>query len=336
MADDITLPGTGKDVASDEIASKHYQRIKLVHGIDGVNDGDVAVTNPFPVVGNVTFEQQLALLDKCLLTRPVTEVNLDLARIHITGQRTFFLFGFNNNVGTSFVDIHPNGGNVNWLTVGGKVAVSSSNAADTAAGLGCQSVELHGLSLTGADQDEVIALNGLTEVESTLDYVRVNLMHNQEVGTYGGSHQGDITCRVASGGAKTGTLLSMMTGVEGAVDSSVQYGSGESGNGYTSIPLGKVAYLRRGFININTTGTKTADVVLYEREGILNVTTPFDPRRILYSGIEVQGVVPFQLDSLRKIKNLTDIFFRAKASNINTKISVGLEYYLLDEDAFGA
>lgn len=51
MADNTTLnTGTGGDtIASDDIAAVKYQRIKLVHGADGVNAGDVSLTNPFPV-----------------------------------------------------------------------------------------------------------------------------------------------------------------------------------------------------------------------------------------------------------------------------------------------
>ena len=54
MADNITLnPGTGgPDTATDQIpitTGPHYQRVKLIHGIDGTNDGDVAQTNPLPV-----------------------------------------------------------------------------------------------------------------------------------------------------------------------------------------------------------------------------------------------------------------------------------------------
>lgn len=53
MADNVGYtPGTGATVAADEIAAAsgiYYQRIKLIHGVDGVNDGDVAKTNPLPV-----------------------------------------------------------------------------------------------------------------------------------------------------------------------------------------------------------------------------------------------------------------------------------------------
>lgn len=51
MADNTTLnAGTGGDVvASDDISSVKYQRIKLIHGADGTNDGDVSRANPLPV-----------------------------------------------------------------------------------------------------------------------------------------------------------------------------------------------------------------------------------------------------------------------------------------------
>lgn len=51
MADNTTLnAATGGDsIASDDISGVKFQRIKLIHGADGVNAGDVSSTNPFPV-----------------------------------------------------------------------------------------------------------------------------------------------------------------------------------------------------------------------------------------------------------------------------------------------
>lgn len=53
MADNTTLNvgASGDVIASDDISSVKYQRIKLVHGVDGTNDGDVARSNPLPVAG---------------------------------------------------------------------------------------------------------------------------------------------------------------------------------------------------------------------------------------------------------------------------------------------
>lgn len=51
MADDVQLSaavGAGVTAAADAILGVYYQRLKLIHGIDGVNDGDVAKTNPLP------------------------------------------------------------------------------------------------------------------------------------------------------------------------------------------------------------------------------------------------------------------------------------------------
>ena len=50
MADNIRLnPGSAGDVvAADDIGGAKYQRIKLIHGVDGTNSGDVSTANPLP------------------------------------------------------------------------------------------------------------------------------------------------------------------------------------------------------------------------------------------------------------------------------------------------
>jgi len=65
MADNTTLnTGTGGDViATDDIAGVKYQRIKIVQGADGVNDGDVSSTNPLPIDGSVTVSGTVAVTD---------------------------------------------------------------------------------------------------------------------------------------------------------------------------------------------------------------------------------------------------------------------------------
>lgn len=51
MADNVILnPGAGGDtIAGDDIGGVVFQRNKLIHGVDGTNDGDVARSNPLPV-----------------------------------------------------------------------------------------------------------------------------------------------------------------------------------------------------------------------------------------------------------------------------------------------
>ena len=266
-------------------------------------------------------------------TRQTAAIDLDFARRHIPGGRAFFFFGFNAVVGTSWEDIWAQGGDIPWPTTAAKVQIASSDAADngTTPGLGVQSVEIHGLSATGEDQDEVILTNGTADVESALTYIRVNKMHSETCGTYGGSHQGDIRCEVTG----TTTVLSKMTGIEGSVDTAVVYGSGEAGNGFWSVPLGKVAYITRLEVIPDVATNKTIDIALYERENILDVTTPFAPRRVLWQESAVDKTIEHEFKSHIKIKALTDIWFRAKGS-ANSKIEVDLDFYLVDADADGA
>lgn len=55
MAENVSItPGTGDTVAADEIAGAKYQRVKVVIGADGTNDGDISSANPLPITGTVT------------------------------------------------------------------------------------------------------------------------------------------------------------------------------------------------------------------------------------------------------------------------------------------
>lgn len=50
MADNVAITaGSGTSIASDDIGGVQFQRIKLIHGADGTNDGDVSSANPLPV-----------------------------------------------------------------------------------------------------------------------------------------------------------------------------------------------------------------------------------------------------------------------------------------------
>lgn len=55
MPDTVTLPGTGSVIASDDIGGVQYQRVKLVLGGDGVNEGDVSSAAPIPTGGVVAI-----------------------------------------------------------------------------------------------------------------------------------------------------------------------------------------------------------------------------------------------------------------------------------------
>lgn len=262
------------------------------------------------------------------LVRLGSNVQIEIARKNLEGKESAFFFGHNLALGTSYEDINPEGGDYPWQQGGSTVEVVSTNAADTSTGLGLRSVEVHGLSTLGVDQVEVIALNGTTPAVSVNTYCRINQMHSETCGTYGGSHQGDITLRVSGGG----DTLASMQGDEGATDSSVQYGYGESNSGHYSVPLGKIMYITRVEVIPNVATNKTVSVALYEREDILNLSAPFTPRRVVWSGDEFNSVIEKELTSYIKIKPLTDIWFRGKGS-ASSKVEVWVDFFLLDENS---
>lgn len=80
MADNIGYtPGSGAVIAADDVGGALLQRIKMVVGDDGVNDGDVSLANPMPVQGVGELVEQLAAIRMLLqsLTRSVGQAMPD-------------------------------------------------------------------------------------------------------------------------------------------------------------------------------------------------------------------------------------------------------------------
>ena len=84
-------PGSGAIIAADDIGGALHQRIKVVVGANGVNDGDVSLANPMPIQGVGELVEQLAAIRMLLqsMTRTVGQAMPDAAGrllVNITGQ----------------------------------------------------------------------------------------------------------------------------------------------------------------------------------------------------------------------------------------------------------
>jgi hypothetical protein len=83
MADNVAITaGSGTTIASDDIGGVNFQRIKLVHGADGVNDGDVSTANPYPVTltqGEVVEALEAMRMAVHSLTRSIGQSMPDVA-----------------------------------------------------------------------------------------------------------------------------------------------------------------------------------------------------------------------------------------------------------------
>lgn len=50
FADNVTVTeGVGKTIGFDSIGGVNYQRMKIIHGADDTNSGDISTSNPFPI-----------------------------------------------------------------------------------------------------------------------------------------------------------------------------------------------------------------------------------------------------------------------------------------------
>ena len=110
-------PGSGAIIAADDIGGALHQRIKVVVGADGVNDGDVSLANPMPIQGVGELVEQLAAIRMLLqsLTRSVGQAMPDAA-----GQlRVVLPSGQAVNIGGQTVNVTTVTTLTNQVNIGG-------------------------------------------------------------------------------------------------------------------------------------------------------------------------------------------------------------------------
>ena len=91
MPDNTILnTGAGGDtIASDDIGGVKFQRVKIVEGADGINDGDVSASNPLPVeiIGTPTVTAN-AGTGTLAVSGPLTDTQLRATAVPISGTVT--------------------------------------------------------------------------------------------------------------------------------------------------------------------------------------------------------------------------------------------------------
>jgi hypothetical protein len=74
MADNVTLPGTGESVATDQVGGQHYQYVKPAFGADGTATL-VSTANPLPIVQTGTLNVG-TVTAVTTITNPVSLTNI--------------------------------------------------------------------------------------------------------------------------------------------------------------------------------------------------------------------------------------------------------------------
>lgn len=197
---------------------------------------------------------------------------------------------------------------------------AGGDAADTANGVGARSVRLWGLNASGDEVTEVIATAGASaSAPTTNSFIRLYQADVEDSGTYGtqaaGSHVGNITIENAAGTEDWAQI--QLNG----------FPSASTGIGTITVPRNHVGLLSS--VQINVDNTKTTDVLILKREGILQSSAPYKPIKKIQELIGITQSITITFDVPIKFPELTDIGLLAKVSNGTGAVSVDMEVLML-------
>jgi hypothetical protein len=236
-------------------------------------------------------------------------------------------FGRNTAIGTSYESVSDIGV---YRTPQPAAAVqlrikAGGNAADTANGAGARYVKLWGLNASGNEVTEVIATAGASASAATTNsFIRLYLAEVYESGTYGtqsaGSHAGNITIERSTGGEDWAQMQ-----ING-------FPSGSTSIGSLTIPRNHVGLLMSMNINVELSGTRTTDIIVLTREGILQSAAPYKPIKKIQELIGIESSVTIQFDVPIKFPELADMGVLAKVSNGTGAVSIDMEVIMLEAE----
>ena len=198
---------------------------------------------------------------------------------------------------------------------------AGGHANDTAAGSGAREVTIYGLDGSGNEISEAVATAGASaSAATTASFLRDYRGRVTQAGTYittsidtTGDNQGDIVIEDSSG---TNDYLTIP----------IHEGTTEYA-GY-HVALGTTAYLIGA--NIDVDASKSADVIIYQRQSILDSTAPVQSRRVVLYFDGVAGHIPFQPKSPITFPALTDIWWNHVPSANNTECAVDFELLIVE------
>ena len=239
---------------------------------------------------------------------------LEVSKGNVTGHSVEDKFAASQSIGTSMEVIWEEGGSYNWLASALTLNITSTDANDTSAGTGAQTLTIYGLDSDFAIQSETISMNGLTIVNTANTYRRIYRMIVNTEGSSASANTGKIYC---FSGTETSGVPDDTTKI---------YASIISQNGQTlmspyTVPASKTAYLINEW---STSGAgKNAGIQFFHRPlgKARNIKIDFD---ILDSSF----LKPFT--AFLSIAEKTDIWVEGKVNTGTTKISAGYDLLLID------
>jgi len=118
---------------------------------------------------------------------------------NVPGWRFFTKFAQSSVVSTSYVDVWPNASILSYLTAAETMNLVSTDANDDLGDTGAEKVRIYGLNDLYEEIQEVVEMNGMSNVLTSNSYLRVYRMEVIQAGSTG-SNEGTITATASSAG----------------------------------------------------------------------------------------------------------------------------------------
>ncbi len=234
---------------------------------------------------------------------------IEATKGNIQGQETFNKFGENLGVSTVEQDIQSQGGVLTFLQIAELITISSNNAADTIAGTNARSVEIFGLDENFTEISEIVNLAGITNVNTTKEYIRVNRFNVKSVGGYGNTNLGIITAAAS---------LNQTTQIE------IPASEGQSQTTHYTVPAGKEIIITALRVTMDT--GKSIDIFLKIRENADDTVVPVSPTFIIRNSRGLD--VPIGRQSLGDLKftEKTDVWVTTLVSTGSAQVEANYDY----------
>ncbi len=246
---------------------------------------------------SIVFSQvvQTSVID---LSEKARDFFVEAAKGNIVGQEVFDINGHNEDLGTTEEDVQEQGGVLVFLEAAEIISIVSTSASDDIAGLGARSVLVTGLDENFSLISEVVNLSGLTSVNTTKEYIRINDFRVQDVGVYGNSNLGDVS----ASGFFDGTVQSFILSTEGIAHTT-----------HYTVPKGTNIIITDITVSVET--GKSVKTHLHSRNNADDTVVPVSPINTVKDLHGVAGTAQVFNQGNLRFDEMTDVWFGAETSS---------------------
>ena len=248
----------------------------------------------------------------------------DISRGIVVGARSIHKFGRNAAVGGTYAPVSIGGiyRTPQPATATALRIKSGGNANDTAAGTGAREITIVGLNAAGYEITETLATAGASASQPTQQtFIRLYRAYVSKSGTYAsqtaGSHSAAIVIENAAGGTDWATIFD------------TTFPRAQTQIAVYSIPKNRSIIITD--MNISSDADKKANVILFQRQNILQSAAPYDGMRVVEEFTQVAGLhnVIYKTP-LGPFPELTDVGFMARSTStsIDMAISFNIQEFI--------